>query len=61
MAQPLTEALAKRARAAAQADELERDRIAWNLPRGEVVEESGQPDRSEPSAPKPADSGEPGR
>jgi hypothetical protein len=58
MAQSLTEVLAESARAAARADELERDRIAWNLP-PDKVEETPPPDRDKPDEPQA--SGEPRR
>jgi hypothetical protein len=59
MAQPHTEALGESVRANARADELERDRIAWNLPRGKVDQSSHRSDHNEPDAltpPKPVDS-----
>ena len=60
MAQSLDEALAESARAAAQADDLERDRIAWNLP-PDAVDETPAPNRDEPDSPRPPGNGEPRR
>jgi hypothetical protein len=56
MAQSLEETLAESARAAARADVVERDRIAWNLP-PDAVDET--PDRDEPDSQKPPGNGEP--
>ena len=61
MAEPLTEALAESTRAAAKADELERDRIAWNLPSGKVGGNAPRPEHSDPAARSSPDPGEPRR
>jgi hypothetical protein len=61
MAQPLTEALAESARAAAKADDLERDRVAWNLPRSKVDANARRSERSEPDASEPHEPSEPRR
>jgi len=58
MAQSLTEALAESARAAARADELERDRIAWNLP-PDAVDKAPSP--REPDGPTPPAKDQPRR
>jgi hypothetical protein len=47
MAQSLTEALAEAVRAAASADEAERNRVAWNLPRPAAAK---QPRRTDPAS-----------
>jgi hypothetical protein len=57
MAQSLTEVLAESARAAARADELERDRIAWNLP-PDAVDETPPLDRDQPDGPKAPEKGD---
>jgi hypothetical protein len=48
MAQGPTKALAEPTRAAEQADEAERDRVAWNLPLSADDEASRRADRAEP-------------
>lgn len=58
MAQPLTDALSESVRAAVRADELERDRIAWNLPHAAPDETPHPPDESEPADPEPPDEGD---
>ena len=44
MTQPLTEALVRAAREAAQSDAVERDQVAWNLPRDPVESAPEPPD-----------------
>lgn len=61
MEQPLSDALAESARTAVRADELERDRIAWNLPRSAPDETSDARDSDELEQPKLPVNGEPGR
>jgi hypothetical protein len=54
MAERPTEAVAEPERAATQADDVERDRVAWNLPLSTDDEASRRADRSDRDEPSPS-------
>jgi hypothetical protein len=61
MTQGPTEALAESTREEAQAEELELDRVAWNLPLSAVDEASRRADDTEPDAPATPETDERGQ